>query len=102
MSLSATVYDVISNQSVASSGTSVASTAFPDGTEAVRLVSSEDAFVVFAPLTGAGTTPTAASTTGFFLQSDLPEYFKAKPGGKLAVIQDSAAGTVRVAHLARN
>lgn len=101
MSISNTVFSVVGVETCGSSGTSVSSGAFPDGTDAVRLVCTEDAFIKFSPTSGAGTAVTAASTTGFFLAADLPEYFIGKPGQKLAVIQDSAAGILRVAYLAR-
>ena len=97
MSIGETVFGVITNQVVASSGTSVASSAFPDGTEAVRLVCTEDAFFNIN-----ATAVAAGSTTGCYLVADIPEYFIARPGQKVNVIQDSAAGSLKVAHLRRD
>lgn len=96
MSISETVFSIVGVETVASSGTSVSSSAFPDGAEVARLVASAPCFVKFG-----ATAVTAASTTGVYMPAESAEYFKITKGNKLAVIQDSAAGTLRVAYLAR-
>ena len=58
----------------------------------VRLVATSDCHVAFGP-----TSPVAvADGTCIFLPAGIPEYFVLNPGDKVAVIQDSLAGSLFV------
>lgn len=61
-------------------------TAFPDGTRSVRVVSTVECFVAIAA------SPTAVVYEATYLPAGIPEYFVARPGDKVAVIQASIGG----------
>lgn len=100
-------------QNVTISGVTAQSAAFqtgsptltynPDGTPAtqanntthIRLISTTNCWVVF------GANPTATSTTGMYLPALSPEYFWVVRGEKVAVIQDTAGGTLNISELAQ-
>lgn len=50
-----------------------------------------------------GTNPTAAATdnNGMYLPANVVEYFHVSPGQRLAVIQDTAGGTLTVSEMTR-
>lgn len=98
MSIGETVFQPIGVETVASSATAVSSAAFPDGTEAVRLVATQNAYARF----GSSSLPASSSTTGSYLPANIPEYFKASPGQKVSVIRDSADGSLFITYLARD
>ncbi len=79
------------------SGTSAQSAAFGSSTSEVRVVSTTNCHISF------GASPTAAATdnNGIYLPAGVVEYFHVTPGQKLAVIQDSAGGTLCVAEMTR-
>ena len=68
----------------------------PNNTTHVRLCATTDCWVSF------GSNPTAAvgGATSILLPGLIPEYFWVVRGEKLAVIQNSAAGTLNIAELA--
>jgi len=101
-------------QNVAFSGTSAQSAAFqtgpttplvpsdgsswvvPNNTTHIRVVSNAACWIAF------GSNPTAAVATGAILiPAYTPEYFWVVRGEKLAVIQDSASGSLNIAELAQ-
>lgn len=97
MSLSSTVFTMNGDsQKFNYSATSVASTALPDGTEAVRLVPTTDCYVKLD-----GTVNGASTATSMFMPAYSVEYFIAKSGQKVNAIQDSAAGTMYVTPVAK-
>jgi len=68
---------------------------FQQNTQHVRLVSTTNCWVSF------GASPTAAmGSNSIYLPANTPEYFYVNPGEKVAVIQDTAAGTLNIAELA--
>jgi|SRR5215831_9734727 len=68
----------------------------PNNTTHIRVVAAQTCWISF------GTNPTAAvgGTASILLPAGIPEYFYVNRGEKLAVIQDSAAGTLNIAELA--
>jgi len=89
----ATHYRPKTNQTVAYTGSSVASTnAFGAGITVVRLVSETNCFVTFAG------TPTA-TTGGTFLPAFTPEYFSVSPGEKVAAIRQATSGNLFVTEM---
>jgi len=103
-------------QNITTSGSSQQSAVFaqgptgfnynPDGTPTtqanntthIRVVCSQAAWIAF------GSNPTAvvggATGTSIFIPAGVPEYFYVNRGDRLAVIQDSASGTLNIAELA--
>jgi hypothetical protein len=79
-----------SGMKVTTSGTSAQSAVMPANTQIVRVVCSAASYISFSA------DPTADTTTSIYMPAGLVEYFAIEPGEKLAVIQDSAAGTVYV------
>lgn len=77
---------------VAIGAVSAASAAFTKVTSAVRLVATVDCWVDFN-----GTT--AVAGTGVYLPAFLPEYFEAKNGATITVIQASAAGSLYITQI---
>jgi hypothetical protein len=77
-------------EKVTTSGTSAQSAVMPANTSTVRVVGSAACYIIF------GENPTALATTSIYMPAGLVEYFAIKPGEKIAVIQDSAAGTLYV------
>jgi hypothetical protein len=67
----------------------------PNNTLHVRLVGTSDSWVSF------GTNPTAAvaGVASILLPAGVPEYFWVYPGERVAVIQNSAAGSLNVAEM---
>jgi hypothetical protein len=62
----------------------------------VRLASTTAAYVTFK----AGSAPTAlADGTNMLVPANWPEYFTVSPGDYIAVIQQSAGGTLNVTYL---
>jgi hypothetical protein len=61
----------------------------------IRLVSTSDCWVSF----GANPTAAIAGVASILLPSGVPEYFWVYPGEKVAVIQNSAAGSLNVAEM---
>lgn len=78
-----------SAENVAFNGTSAQSSVFSPSTFLVRLVATENCRVAF------GADPTALATSSLVL-ANTPEYVKATPGQRLAVIQDSTGGTLNI------
>jgi len=68
----------------------------PNTTTHVRLVATSDCWVSF------GSNPTAVSggAASILLPAGVPEYFWVLPGERIAVIQNSAAGSLNIAELA--
>jgi hypothetical protein len=77
-------------EKVTTSGTSAQSAVMPANTSMVRVVASAACYLAY------GADPTAVNTGAMYMPAGLVEYFAIKPGEKLAVIQDSAAGTLYV------
>jgi hypothetical protein len=67
----------------------------PNNTLHIRLAATSDCWVSF------GTNPTAAvaGVASILLPAGVPEYFWVYPGEKVAVIQNSAAGSLNVAEM---
>lgn len=80
------------SQTVAYTGTSAASSAFAETTEAVTLIATTACFVVF------GETPTA-TTAGHYLDAGERATFAVTGGHKVAAIQASAGGNLHVTEL---
>jgi hypothetical protein len=77
---------------VAIGAASVASAALTKCSGTVRLIATVDCWVDFN-----GTT--AAAGTAVFLPAYTPEYFEAKPGSTVTVIQSSVAGSLYITQL---
>jgi FtsP/CotA-like multicopper oxidase with cupredoxin domain len=79
------------------SGTSAQTAACPANTYEVRVVSTTNCHIKI------GDDPTAAATdnNGIYLPSGVVEYFHVTPGQRVAVIQDSAGGTLNVGFMTR-
>ena len=83
-----------STQTISVTSSSAAnSTAFANGTTAVRVVSTTDCHIIF------GTSPTATTSTAY-LPANQVEYFKADEGDKIAAIRANADGTLYVTEMA--
>lgn len=79
------------SQKLSVTSSSAQSSALPDGTSIVRLVSSEDCYIEI------GTNPTASVTTSLFLPAGLPEYLGVSGNTiKVAAIRGSADGTLYI------
>lgn len=78
-----------STQSVAVSGTSAQSTAISGNAGYVRLFATTMCHI------RVGSNPTA-TTSNMPLAANVPEYFVAPSGTKIAVIQNSASGTLYI------
>ena len=86
---------IVTNQSVAFTGTSAAITnAFGAGVTVIRVVSTTDCFIKF------GSAPTA-TTSDMPLIANVVEYFGASPGVKIAAIQKASAGTLYVTEMCK-
>lgn len=82
---------------VSVTSTSAQSAAFGNNTHDIRLVSTTDCHI------NIGNNPTAAATdnNGYLLPAGVVEYFHVTPGQKVAVIRNSADGTLSVAEMTR-
>jgi hypothetical protein len=80
---------------VAVSAASAQSAVWPDGIRVVRLVSTTNCHINF------GVNPTAAATdnNGIYLPAGVVEYFQVRGGERLAVIRDTADGSLNVAEM---
>jgi FtsP/CotA-like multicopper oxidase with cupredoxin domain len=78
-------------------GTSAQSAAISANCSEIRIVSTTNCHI------NNGANPTAAATdnNGFYLPAAVIEYLHVSPGQKVAVIQDSAGGTLCVAEMTR-
>lgn len=78
-------------------GTSAQSAAFGANTFEIRVVSTTNCHIKI------GDDPTAAATdnNGLYLPAGVVEYYHVTPGQKVAVIQDSAGGTLNVGEMTR-
>lgn len=76
---------------------SAQSAAFSAHTHEIRVVSTTNCHI------NIGVSPTAAATddNGFYLPAGVVEYFHVSPGEILAVIRDSADGTLSIAEMTR-
>lgn len=64
--------------------------------DVIRVVSTTNCWI------NIGTNPTAANADdNLYLPANVIEYFRVAPGQRLAVIQDSAAGTINVSEMTR-
>ncbi|MGE4259225.1 MAG: hypothetical protein AB7F19_07775 [Candidatus Babeliales bacterium] len=77
------------SQNVSVSGSSTQSSAVGAGTRLVRLASTTACHIAI------GSNPTATSTSALVF-ANVPEYVQCSPGDKIAVIQDSASGTLNI------
>ena len=82
---------------VSVTATSAQSGAFNAHTHEIRVVSTTNCHI------NIGVSPTAAATddNGFYLPAGVVEYFHVSPGEILAVIRDSADGTLCIAEMTR-
>lgn len=82
---------------VSVTATSAQSVACPANTYEVRIVSTTNAHIKI------GDDPTAAATdnNGLYLPAGLVEYYHITPGQKVAVIRDTADGTMSVGFMTR-
>lgn len=82
---------------VSVAATSAQSAAFGARTFEIRVVSTTNCHI------NIGDNPTAAATdnNGIYLPAGVVEYFHVNPGQKVAVIRDSADGTMSVAEMTR-
>lgn len=67
----------------------------PNNTAHVRLVATSDCWVAF----GANPTAAVGSVAAILLPAGVPEYFWVYPGERVAVIQNTAAGSLNVAEM---
>lgn len=76
---------------------SAQSASFQATTEEIRVVCTAACHI------NIGENPTAAASdnNGMYLPANVVEYFHVTPGQKLAVIQDSASGTLTVSEMTR-
>ena len=76
---------------------SAQSAVFAATTQEIRVVSTTNCHINIAA------SPTAAATdnNGIYLPANVVEYFHVAPGQRLAVIQDTAGGTLSVAEMTR-
>ena len=82
------------SQTVSIGGSSQASSAFAAGVLVVRLIATNNCHIQF------GSSPTAvANGTDLFLPSFIPEYFRVEDQEQVAVIQDSASGTLHITEM---
>jgi len=79
-------------QAITTSGSSAASSAFAASTRVVRVVATQNVNFMF------GASPTATTSMNY-LPAGQVEYFKVTGGEKVAVIQNSAAGTFYVTEM---
>lgn len=78
-------------QKVTTSGTTAQSSAFGTSTTLIRVIATQDCFIV------TGTSPTAvADGTCALLPAGIPEYFGVNSGDKIAAIQSSAGGSLYI------
>lgn len=97
MSLAASftyMWQVADTEQLSLSGSAANSAVAPVGAEAVRLYTSEDAWVRI----GAGVT--AVANTAIRLTGGSVEYFRVVPGQRVSVIQAATGGTVDVTWMA--
>lgn len=87
------------SQVVAVGAASVASTALPVGTTAVRLSATVACFVEIGNVAVTLAAPTAVVNTSMYLPAGTTEYFQAAAGQFVAVIQAAAAGSLYVTPL---
>lgn len=82
---------------VSVTATSAQSGAFTAHTHEIRVVSTTNCHI------NIGVSPTAAASddNGFYLPAGVVEYFHVSPGEILAVIRDSADGTLSIAEMTR-
>lgn len=75
---------------VAYTGTAGTTSALPETTVAVRVISTTDCFIEI------GLNPTAVADTGLYLPALVPEYFQAQPNAKVSAIQVASGGVLYV------
>lgn len=80
----------IAGQNISFTGTSAASAAFGSQTYMVRVSATANCHV------SVGMAPVAVTTDMLVKATDPPCLIKVSPGEKIAVIQDSAAGTLNI------
>ena len=82
---------------IAVGASSVQSVVFDAQTREIRVVSTTNCHINIA------VNPTAAATdnNGMYLPANVVEYFHVSGGDRLAVIQDSAGGTIAVSEMTR-
>lgn len=76
---------------------SAQSAVFGASTFEIRVVSTTNCHINI----GANPTAAASDNNGLYLPAGVVEYFHVTPGQRLAVIQDSAAGTLCVSEMTR-
>lgn len=79
-------------QSITTTGASQASAAFSDVSIAIRIACTQATRVAF------GTAPVATASSLLLTAGDV-EYFVVRPGSKIAVLQDSVAGSLTVSEM---
>ena len=104
-----------SSQTIAIGGTSIACNAFQTGTDGrysvyapvgvpftapnntrhIRVVATSDCWISF----GSAPVAVAGASSAILLPAGIPEYFWVLPGERMAVIQNSAAGSLNIAEL---
>lgn len=87
---------VSQNVTVAASSAATAN-AFGANTSEIRVVSTTNCWAKI----GDGTPTAAAAANNFYLPAGVVEYFHVTPGQRIAVIQDSAGGTLNVSEMTR-
>lgn len=77
-------------QNLTTGASSVASTAFGDNVQAVQISATANCHVAV------GQSPTATATDMLIKASDPPLVIRVAPGEQIAVIQDTASGTLNI------
>lgn len=94
MNPSKTLYRPNVVQTVTYTDTAGTSAAFNAQTYVVRVVCTTAAFVLISQ---AGTAATTAN--GFYMPSELPEYFQCNPGEKISVVKLSGDGSCYITEM---
>ena len=81
---------IVTEQKVATSGTSAASSAFGSNIEYIRVISDTACWITF------GTAPTATNAKTYLPAGEV-EYFKVSEGEKVAIILASGSGAAYIA-----
>ncbi len=87
-------YAIVSNESVAYTGTAGQSAAFASGIHAIRICASSASYYKI----GANPTATSADT---YLPADEVEYLIVNPGQKISFVQVSAGGNASISQLSK-
>lgn len=93
-SLQSTAFQTQAPGTYTSAGAPVLS---PNNTTHVRVVGTSDCWIAF----GANPTAAVGGSASMLLPAGVPEYFWVAPGERIAVIQNSGAGTLSIAELAQ-